>query len=892
MAGDRVVKVSLQAQVSNYLANMEAASKGTKKVAETLEQQKAASIAAAKAQGEAAAEVGRGMVAVGALALVGVGLAIKKYADFDEAMSNVKAATQETAENMGLLRDAALDAGARTVFSATEAANAIEELGKAGLSTKDILEGGLDGALDLASAGQLGVAEAAGIAATALKTFNLRGSDMSHVADLLAAGAGKAMGDVSDLAMAMSQAGLVAESTGLSIEETTGTLAAFASKGLLGSDAGTSLKSMLQRLTPQSKEAQAAMDELGISAYDASGKFIGMEALAGNLTTSFKGLSAEQRQSAMTTIFGSDAVRAATVLYTEGAKGIASWNDKVNDQGYAAKVAADRLDNLKGDVEQLGGAFDTYLIKSGSGANDTLRLLTQVATGLVTAIGDLPTPVLNAGLALGGIVAVVGLVGGSALIAIPKVAAFKTTLATLGVSGSTAAKGIGLASGALAVAGIAFALWAGRQAEAAANTAEFKDSLDQVTGATTKYTRELVAKKLAEGVAFEAAKEAGISQKELTDAVIEGGEALEKVQAKLSGNNNVGTFFTGVGIRAGNAALELNNMSGELEGSAEQLEHQKAAAKGSSDSSQTAADAYHAAADRAAELQSNLKKLIDTINESNGVGQDAVSANAAYRASLAEVDDFIDQARKGVEGYVLGLDQSTAAGSSNMKMLSDLARSYQDSATAQLELDGNVENYTTNLRNGQQAVLDRARALGATDEQIRFLSQNIAAMPSEKQVKILVDTAAAAAQFEDVIRRFDGRHVNLIANVAGVRATAGTGVIAYAGGGTVHGPGTSKSDSVVARLSVGEEVIQEPYASRNRALLKQINSGAFQGFANGGTAGYAQPRYAAQPQVVTVQSGSPTGGTNVHITAPAIETQDPQVYATIIGREFARRLAG
>ena len=97
-------------------------------------------------------------------------------------------------------------------------------------------------ALSLAAAGQLGVAEAASIAAIAVKQFNLEGSDVPHVADLLAAGAGKAVGDVRDLSAALGQAGLVANGAGQSIEATTGVLAAFADAGLLGSDAGTSLK--------------------------------------------------------------------------------------------------------------------------------------------------------------------------------------------------------------------------------------------------------------------------------------------------------------------------------------------------------------------------------------------------------------------------------------------------------------------------------------------------------------------------------------------------------------------------------------------------------------------------------------------------------------------------
>ena len=169
---------------------------------------------------------------VGLVAAVGLGVMVKAAADFDKAMSNVQAATHETAANMDQLREAAIKAGAETSFSASEAAGGIEELAKAGVATSDILAGGLSGALDLAAAGGIDVAEAAETAASAMTQFKLEGTDVTHIADLLAAGAGKAQGSVSDLGAALGQSGLVAAQVGLSIEETAGALAAFASAGL------------------------------------------------------------------------------------------------------------------------------------------------------------------------------------------------------------------------------------------------------------------------------------------------------------------------------------------------------------------------------------------------------------------------------------------------------------------------------------------------------------------------------------------------------------------------------------------------------------------------------------------------------------------------------------
>ncbi|MFK5279243.1 phage tail tape measure protein, partial [Lacticaseibacillus paracasei] len=269
------------------------------------------------------------------------------FADFDQAMANVGAATNTPRESLGQLSDLALKLGADTKFSATEAAGGIEELAKAGLSTADIIGGGLSGALDLAATDTLSVGDAAGYTATTLTQFNLSGDQASHVADLLAAGAGKAMGSVKDMADALNNGGLVASQMGMSLEQTVGTLSAFAQNGIIGAEAGTQLKVMLQRLQNPAADAREAMKQLGVSAYDAQGKFVGLDAVAGQLQNGTKDLTQAQKDQALATIFGSHAINAANVLLKEGAQGIQDWTGKVNDQGYASEVAAKKMDSLK-----------------------------------------------------------------------------------------------------------------------------------------------------------------------------------------------------------------------------------------------------------------------------------------------------------------------------------------------------------------------------------------------------------------------------------------------------------------------------------------------------------------------------------------------------------------
>ena len=395
MAGlNENIMIRLTADTSNYSAKMQAAAAQTAKLSKTLE----TPMTTGQRVGAALTKVG---LAAGAMsAAVGVA-AVTTFAQFDAAMSTVQANTGASADEMDQLRQAAIDAGASTVYSASEAADAINELGKAGMSTTDILSGGLNGALDLAASDGMQVAEAAELMSSAMAQFNLSGKDAVMVADALAAGAGKAQGSARDLGYALQQSGMVANSFGLGMTETVGTLTAFANAGMVGSDAGTSLKTMLISLANPSEKAKNLMQELGINAYDAQGDFVGLSALAGQLQTRMGGLSQEQRNQALATIFGSDAIRAANVLYKEGADGIEDWAGKVSDSGYAAEQAAAKNDNLKGDIENLTGSFESMLITIGSGADGPLRSLVQTADKVVDAVGGLPAPVQQSAVALG-----------------------------------------------------------------------------------------------------------------------------------------------------------------------------------------------------------------------------------------------------------------------------------------------------------------------------------------------------------------------------------------------------------------------------------------------------------------------------------------------------------
>lgn len=904
---DRTVKVSLILAAQGYMSGMDAVAQKTAQTGTEVEK--------LNQKRQAFTSLGASAMGFGAAAAAGVGLAISRFSEFDQQMSYVQAATHETAGNMNLLRDAALEAGARTVYSATEAAGAIEELAKAGVSTKDILAGGLDAALDLAAAGGLQVADAAGIAATALQTFNLQGEDMAHVADLLAAGAGKAMGDVSELSQALAQGGLVAKSTGLSIEETTAGLAAFAAEGLRGSDAGTSFKSMLQRLTPQSQEAQREMDRLGISAYDANGQFIGLADFAGVLQNALRDLTPEQRNAAMATIFGADAVRAANVLYEQGAEGIQEWTDKVNDQGYAAETARMRLDNLRGDVEQLGGAFDTALIESGSGANDALRSLVQIVTGAVGIFSDLPAPVQQTAVYLGLAAAAVGLVGGAALIATPRIAEFRAIVSAAGLS----MKGLSLAAGGVtlgltAVIAIVAAV-ATAQAEARAKAQSYADTLEAGTQRVTQATRDMAKEALAaknsflwfeQDSAYDAAEKLGISFDLVTDAATGNAAALEELQRQIDAGADGSLAYA-------NSAVDIENaVRGEaasIEEAAEMARQKEKADRQAASGSKNAAEAYLEAASGADELQNTLAELIDTINEANGVGQDAITANAAYQEALAGIGAEVQRQRTAyeelhgtVDGFTLSLNESTVEGSANAAMLAEVAGKAQSAAEAQFQVDQATqgsktaaENYAATLAAQRQAFIDSATAAGFNKDEVQKLADRVFALPPSKTIDILANTAPALATIEDFKLRY-GTIRGTIVYRATREGPAGDGSIGgYATGGRVRGPGSPTSDSVIARLSRDEHVVtaQEVEGAGGHQALAEMRAAWRAGIRVSGPQDftYGQPaaRYAAAPSYL--MSSSTAVSRDMPIMVGPVYGADGAEIASEIQKRMRRSLA-
>lgn len=347
-----------------------------------------------KKKGSELRGIGRSMATSVTLPLVGIGyLAIKTAAAFDKAMAQVGVASGAGGKKLQKMRDYAMEMGAKTVFSANESAEAMLNLTKAGITPGQIQGGALATTMNLAAAGSMNLADAGNLVGAMMHTFNMKAGESVRIADALAGGANSSTADVSDLSQALAQAGQSANMMDLSINETVGTLAAFADQGLRGSDAGTSMKTFLMRLNPVTEKSKKLMSKLGLSFFDANGNFVGMEKTAKKLRTALGGMTQKQRNAAIQILFGSDAQRAANIVFNAGAKGISKYTKATKKKGAAEKMAGAQMKGLPGAIERLKGSLETAALVIGKTMAPVIESLAGFIEGVANGFTALPAPI-------------------------------------------------------------------------------------------------------------------------------------------------------------------------------------------------------------------------------------------------------------------------------------------------------------------------------------------------------------------------------------------------------------------------------------------------------------------------------------------------------------------
>lgn len=385
-----------------------------------------------------------GTIVAGATAVMALGLkkAVDASADFEKELSAIKSVSGGSEEALEAVREKALQLGRDTAFGAGQAANAMFELSKRGLSLEEIVNGAADATVALAAASDIDLATAAAIASNAMNTFKLEAEDATQVADLLAGAANNSGTDVLAMGEAIQQVGATASTLNIPLNEVVTTLGLLGDRGISGGKAGTTLNRALLNLQPASDAAATAMENLGLITEDGTNAFFDQEGqmkslaeVAELLNGALDGLTDQERVAALETIFGSRAIAAASALADAGANGAEGFRalDSAIGDVQATDVAAEKLDNLSGSLTILKGSVETALISLGSPLQTGIKDFADSITVLVNKFGELPKEtqesIANMALLAVKIGGVITAVGAAVLVISKIIAVFKGFIA-------------------------------------------------------------------------------------------------------------------------------------------------------------------------------------------------------------------------------------------------------------------------------------------------------------------------------------------------------------------------------------------------------------------------------------------------------------------------------
>lgn len=340
---------------------------------------------------------------IGAAATAAVGLgtaAVATGKEFESAMSQVAAtklldtSTKKGQAQFQALEDAARECGATTAFSATEAAQALNNLAMAGYDT-DKSVAALPTTLNLAGAGALSLEQSASILTAGMASLGIEQTEQgfSHFADILAITASKAKTDVAGIGEAITTVGKTAANLKGGTEEVAASLGILADVDLTGSEGGTHLRNMIMSLqNPRNKNAAEMFENLGLSAYDSQGKMRGLNEIFGDLSKSMAGMTDQEKNNILSTIFKQTDIAAASAMLENCGDRFDELYDAAKNSsegmGASAEMYAKQMDNLDGDIDILKSSLSDLGISFYKDAGGPLRSVTQAASGMVTQLND------------------------------------------------------------------------------------------------------------------------------------------------------------------------------------------------------------------------------------------------------------------------------------------------------------------------------------------------------------------------------------------------------------------------------------------------------------------------------------------------------------------------
>ncbi len=324
-----------------------------------------------------------------ATALIGLGGAAAKVgSDFEGEMSRVAAISGAAGEELEQLTEKAKEMGAKTKFSATESAKAMEYMAMAGWKTEDMLSG-IEGIMNLAAAAGEDLALTSDIVTDALTAFGLSAQDSGHFADVLAAASSNANTNVSLMGETFKYVAPVAGALGFKAEDTAVAIGLMANSGIKGSQAGTALRSTLSRLAKPTGEVQGAISDLGVSLTDSAGNMKSLDEVMADLRKGFSGLTEAEKAQYAATIAGQEGMSGLLAIVGASDSDFNKLRDAIYGcDGATAQMAGTMMDNFKGSVTILKSSLEGLGVEIYGQMESPLKGAADAATAYVNRLNE------------------------------------------------------------------------------------------------------------------------------------------------------------------------------------------------------------------------------------------------------------------------------------------------------------------------------------------------------------------------------------------------------------------------------------------------------------------------------------------------------------------------
>ncbi|MFJ4997106.1 phage tail tape measure protein [Microbacterium sp. NPDC088619] len=823
--------------------------------------------------------LGQGLVLTGSAITAVTALSVKAALDWESAWAGVTKTVDGNEQQMAELEDGLRSLAQTLPATHQEIAAVAEAAGQLGVARGDVVDF-TKTMIDLSETTNLSADEAATSIAQLMNVMQTAPDDVDNLGSALVAlgndGASTER-DIIQMAQRIAGAGRI---VGLTEPQVLGFANALASVGIEAEAGGSAISRIMTDIAMSVSIGGEKLDEFakvaGMSSADFQVAF--KEAPADAIATFVEGLGRIDASGGdvfqTLSNLGQSDIRVSQALLGMANSGdllreslelgSAAWDEN----SALAEEAAKRYETTEAKIQIAGNAvrdaaidFGQVFLPAVAGASDAVAAF----AGFMT---DLPDPVKGVVAVLTSSVGAMALLGGGALLAVPKIVELKVALETLNISGAsskaalssmwqflTGPYGIAMIAATTAVVGLSVA-----QEKLRTSTEVFQNVLKNATSVAELFDAGDSA------VPFLSRLDEAVSTakafKENLD-IIANNDFLRGLRGETS---QLSAVLTTMGEEmaklaqtdAPAAARSFRMLSEEMELSqSEQIDLLNAmkpyrdelvkladaqdrdvttkdgqidmtallafAMEDSAESAQTAAEAYMEQAEVVADLTSDLSDLIDQINEANGVAQDAVTANSNWLTALAGISeevqrqrDEFEEANGTLDGFILSLDQATASGAANAASLADVAGKAQEAAAATYEndlktmsADEATQKYLGTLASQRQAFIDSAVGAGYNRDEVVKLADQIFATPDAHSTQMLVETAQAQNKILDLINSFN--RLPAFKNITIQTTTVGVGTVlkppGQAMGGPVVGRGTKGVDSELRMLAPGEHVL-------------------------------------------------------------------------------------